>query len=98
MAEQRTFWEKVEAKGEALFEQLKRLIAEGNVRRVRVRQKDRVVAEFPLTVGVVGVVLAPVVAAIGAVTALMTDCTIEVEREQEKRAEAESAGPAQTTH
>jgi hypothetical protein len=47
---------------------------------------------------VVGVVLAPVVAAIGAVTALMTDCTIEVEREQEKRAEAESAGPAQTTH
>jgi hypothetical protein len=79
---ERTFWEKVEAKGDALLEQLKRLIAEGNVRRVRVRQKDRVVAEFPLTVGVVGVVLAPVVAAIGAVTALLTECTIEVEREQ----------------
>jgi Domain of unknown function (DUF4342) len=80
MADQ-TWWEKVEAKGGALLDRLKQLIAEGNVRRVRVRQKDHVVAEFPLTIGVVGAVLAPVVAAIGAVTALLTDCTIEVERQ-----------------
>jgi Domain of unknown function (DUF4342) len=79
---ERTWWEKIETKGEAALEQLKRLIAEGNVRRVRIRQKDHVVAEFPLTFGVVGVVLAPVVAAIGAVAALMTDCTIEVERQE----------------
>jgi hypothetical protein len=78
----RTFWEKVEAKGDQLFDQLKRLIAEGNIRRIRVRQRDRVIAEFPLTVGVVGAVLAPVAAAIGAVTALLTECTIEVERLQ----------------
>jgi Domain of unknown function (DUF4342) len=77
----RTWWEKVEARGGELLEKLKQLIAEGNVRRVRVRQKDHVVAEFALTIGVVGVVLAPVVAAIGAVTALLTDCTIEVERQ-----------------
>jgi hypothetical protein len=80
MAE-RTWWENVEAKGGELIEALKELIAEGNVRRVRVRQKDRVVAEFPLTVGVVGAVLAPVLAAIGAIAALLTDCTIDVERE-----------------
>jgi VanZ family protein len=78
----RTWWEKIETKGEAALEQLKRLIAEGNVRRVRIRQKDHVVAEFPLTIGVVGAVLAPVVAAVGAVAALMTDCTIEVERQE----------------
>ena len=80
MAEQ-TWWEKIETKGEAAIEQLKRLISEGNVRRVRIRQKEHVVAEFPLTIGVVGAVLAPVLAAIGAVAALLTECTIEVERQ-----------------
>jgi len=80
MAEQ-TWWEKIETKGEEALEQLKHIINEGNVRRVRIRQKDHVIAEFPLTIGVVGAVLAPVVAAIGAVAALVTDCTIEVERQ-----------------
>jgi hypothetical protein len=74
-------WETVESKGEALLDRLKAIIAEGNVRRVRVRQKDRVIAEFPLTIGVVGALLAPMLAAIGAVVALATDCTIDVERE-----------------
>jgi hypothetical protein len=60
---------------------LKAIIEEGNVRRVRIRQRDRTVAEFPLTVGVVGAVLAPVLAAIGAIAALLTECTIDVERE-----------------
>ena len=78
---ERTWWETIETKGGELVDQVKQLIAEGNVRRVRVRQKDRVVAEFPLTVGVVGAVLAPVLAAIGAIAALLTDCTIDVERE-----------------
>ena len=77
---ERTWWEKIETKGEEALDQVKRLIAEGNVRRVRIRQKDQVIAEFPLTLGVVGAVLAPVVAAIGAVVALLADCTIEVER------------------
>jgi len=82
---ERTWWEKIESKGEEALEQVKRLIAEGNVRRVRIRQKDHVVAEFPLTFGVVGAVLAPVVAAIGAVAALITDCTIEVERQEKAK-------------
>jgi Domain of unknown function (DUF4342) len=77
---QQTWWEKIETTGGEVLEQLKKLIAEGNVRRVRIKQKDRVIAEFPLTFGVVGALLAPVVAAIGAVTALATDCTLEVER------------------
>lgn len=77
----RTVWERVEAGGSKLLETLKKLVNEGNVRRVRIRQQERVVAEFPLTIGVVGAVFAPVLAAIGAITALLTDCTIEVQRE-----------------
>jgi hypothetical protein len=63
-----------------VVEKLKALIREGNVRRVVIQHEGRTVAEFPLTAGVVGVVLAPVVAAIGAMVALLKDCTIQVER------------------
>lgn len=76
-----TFWETVEAKGTAVVDKVKEIVAEGNVRRVRVRQHDRVIAEFPLTIGVVGLVLAPVFAALAAITALIADCSIDVERE-----------------
>lgn len=79
---QGTFWETVEVKGGQLLDGLKTIIEEGNVRRVRIRQRDRTVAEFPLTIGVVGAVLAPVLAAIGAIAALLTECTIDVERER----------------
>lgn len=79
-----TFWETIETTGEQVLTKVKELIAAGNVRRVRIRQKDRVVAEFPLTFGVVGTVLAPVVAAIGALTALLNECTIEVEKVETK--------------
>jgi hypothetical protein len=78
--EERTFWEKLEGTSEQVIAQLKRLIEEGNIRRVVVKQRGRTVAEFPLTFGVIGAVLAPVVAAVGALTALLTDCTIEVEK------------------
>jgi hypothetical protein len=67
--------------GNDVLEQAKRLIHEGNVRKVIVKQDDKVVAEFPLTVGVGVAVLAPVVAAIGALVALLANCTIEVEKE-----------------
>lgn len=88
-----TFWETIEAKGGEVLDKVKELVAEGNVRRVRVRQKSRVIAEFPLTFGVVGAVLAPMLAAIGAIAALATECSIEVERtgkpsESEQPAEA----------
>jgi len=77
---ERTWWETLHAEGEHLLDQTKKLIEEGNVRRIRVKHEGRTIAEFPLTVGVVGAVLAPVLAAIGAIIALATDCTIQVER------------------
>jgi hypothetical protein len=77
---ERTWREKIEGTSEQILAQIKRLIDEGNVRRVVVKQQGRVVAEFPLTVGVVGTVIAPVAAAIGALTAILADCSIEVEK------------------
>lgn len=77
--------ETFQLRGGPLLEKLRQLIHEGNVRRITVRQDGRTVAEFPLTVGVVGTILAPVLAAIGALTALLADCTIEVERTEEAK-------------
>jgi hypothetical protein len=77
---ERTWREKIEGTTEQVLAQIKRLIDEGNVRRVLVKQHGRVIAEFPLTVGVVGTVIAPVAAALGALTAVLADCSIEVEK------------------
>lgn len=79
MAEQ-TFKETFKVTGAQLLDAVKRLVHEGNVRRIIVKQGDRTIAEFPLTAGVVGTLLAPLLAAIGALAALVNDCTIEVER------------------
>lgn len=74
-------WETFKVKGDDLVKFVKKIIHEGNVRRVVVRQGSRTVVEFPVTVGVVGALAAPVLAALGAVAALLSECTIEVERE-----------------
>ena len=74
-----SWWEKVEATGNELVDRLKSILHEGNVRRVVIKQRDRTVAEFPLTVGVVGTVAAPLLAAVGALVALLGDCSLEVE-------------------
>jgi hypothetical protein len=76
----KTCWESIKTEGANVVEKLKQLVHEGNVRRIVVKQSGRTVAEFPLTAGVVGAVLAPVLAAIGALIALLKDCSIEVER------------------
>ena len=78
--QEKTIWESVKAEGSEILTHLKKIIQEGNVRRVVVKQGDRTVAEFPLTVGVVGTVFAPILAAVGAVVALVQDCSIEVEK------------------
>ena len=79
MTEQTT-WETFKLKGGELLDKVRDLVQEGNIRRVRIRQKERTIAEFPLTVGVVGTVHAPVLAAIGVLAALITECEIDVEK------------------
>jgi hypothetical protein len=66
-------------------DKVKDLIHEGNVRRIIVKREDEVIAEFPLTAAVVGAVLAPILAAIGAIAALVTNCAIEVERTDDSK-------------
>jgi hypothetical protein len=83
MSEQ-TFKESFKVAGNQLLDAVKKLVHEGNVRRVVIKQGEHVIVEFPLTVGVIGTVLAPILAAIGAIAALMNECTVEVERAQTK--------------
>ena len=75
--------ESVPGTGSQVFEKVKRLIHEGNVRRITIKQDGDTIAEFPLTFGVVGAALAPLLAAIGAIAALVNDCTIEIERDDD---------------
>lgn len=68
-------------KGEDLIAKIKELFHEGNVRRIIIKDKqDKTLVELPMTVGVVSAVVAPVLAAVGAIAALVTECTIVVER------------------
>ena len=73
-------WESIKIEGANILDKLNALVREGNVRRIIVAQGGRTIAEFPLTVGVVGAVFAPILAAVGAILALVQDCTIQVER------------------
>ena len=77
---ERTFKETIKVTADQLVDCVRKLLHEGNVRRVIIKQGDRSVAEFPLTVGVIGTVFAPMLAAAGALAAVLSECTIEVER------------------
>ena len=73
--------EEIKVTGEQLISKVKELIKEGNVRKVAIKDKQgNIIIEFPLTLGVIGAALAPVLAAVGSVAALVTECTISVER------------------
>jgi hypothetical protein len=81
MTEKQQTYEEFKVKGEDLLGKVKQLIEEGNVRRIIIKDKDgKTLVELPLTIGVVGIVLAPMLAAVGALAALVTECTIIVER------------------
>ncbi len=77
------YTEEFKVRGEDLLNKVKEIINEGNVRRIIVKNKEgKTLVELPLTIGVVGAALAPMLAAVGAIAALVTECTIVVEREE----------------
>ena len=80
MSEQKTVREEFKINGEQLLNKVKELLHEGNIRRVIVKQDDRTILEIPLTLGVAGILLAPTLAALGAAAALLSECTIVVEK------------------
>ncbi len=80
--EQRPAYEELQVVGEQLLSKIKELIHEGNVRRIIIKQDGHTIMEIPLTVGVVSVLVAPMLAAIGAIGALIAQCSIEVVRSE----------------
>lgn len=75
--------EEFKVSGEQIVGKLRELLKEGNARRILIKnEKGDVLLEFPLTVGAIGVILAPMLAAAGALAALVTSCTIVVERKE----------------
>lgn len=81
--------EKYTVSGKDVLETVKKLIHEGNIRRVRLIHEGKTIIEIPLSIGapavVVGIMAAPLLAAVGAFAALVTECTIEVEKTDEKK-------------
>lgn len=81
MSEEGVHTEEFNVNGEELLTRIKKLIHEGNIRRIIIKDKEgKTVMEIPLTIGVVGVLLAPTLAALGAVAALVTEATVVVEK------------------
>jgi hypothetical protein len=75
--------EEFRVNGEELLAKIKQIIHEGNIRRIIIKDKDgKTVMEIPLTIGVVGALLAPTLAALGAVAALVTEATVLVEKSE----------------
>jgi uncharacterized protein DUF4342 len=83
-------WESFKVKGDQVVSEVRQFIHEGNVRRVVIKQGERTIAEFPLTIGVVGALAAPALAAVGALAALITDCTLHVQRSEGPKAAPEA--------
>ena len=74
--------EELQLAGEQLLSKVKELVREGSVRQIRIKQDGNVIVEIPLALGFAGVVLAPTLAAIGAMGALLAQCSIEVVRRE----------------
>jgi hypothetical protein len=86
MSEEKVRSEEFQVKGDALVAELKKLVHEGNVRRITIKNEEgQTLIEIPLTLGVVGAVLLPVWAAIGAIAALAANLTIVVEKIEETK-------------
>jgi hypothetical protein len=80
-------WESFKVTGDEIMTKVKEIIKEGNARRIIIKNEhDETIMEFPMTIGAIGVVLAPVFAAIGTLAALVTHCTILVEKRTDDEA------------
>ena len=81
MSEEKVHTEEFRVDGEELLAKIKNLVKEGNIRRIIIKNKeDKVVFEIPLTLGVVGALIAPQLAAVGAIAALLTEAKVVVEK------------------
>ncbi|PVH26557.1 DUF4342 domain-containing protein [Sphingobacterium corticibacter] len=94
-----SFKETFSINGENLLKKIKDLIAEGNVRKISIADKNnKEIISFPVTIGVVGIVLAPIFAAVGALAAILTECKIVVERTDSPKEEPTSSAPSEPSN
>ena len=85
MSEQKTRTEEFQAQGEEILTKVKEIVRQGNIRRISIKNEEgKTIVDIPLTVGVVGALLLPQFAALGAIAALVTNCTIRVEKTEEE--------------
>ncbi len=85
---EKTNHESFKVSGDEILNKVKEIIKEGNARRIIIKNdKDETIMEFPLTIGAIGVVLAPLYAALGALATLVANCTIVVEKKTEDKDE-----------
>ena len=78
---EKTYTEEFRVEGEKIITKIKELLHEGNIRKVIIKDKDgKILMEIPVTIGVVGVLIAPQLAALGAIAALLTEATVVVEK------------------
>lgn len=83
MSKEKFRTEEFRVDGEELVARIKKLVNEGNIRRIIIKNKEgKVIFEIPLTFGVVGALIAPQLAALGAIAALLTEATVVVEKEE----------------
>jgi len=94
MAEQKSVYEKIEAAGDQLLARAKKLIREGNARRLRIRNREgQKLLDVPLTVGIIGAILVPGYAALGVIAAMATGHSVVVERSKTTNGAAEVEQP-----
>lgn len=84
-----TTTETIQCTGAGLADKVKELVHQGNVRRITVRHDGNIVLSIPVTLGVVGTLLVPWAAAVGAVAAILTNCSLEVERQSDSPSDPE---------
>ncbi len=85
MSEEKTRTEEFQMQGEQIVSKIKELVRQGNIRHISIKNEDgKTLVDIPLTLGVVGALLLPQLAALGAVAALVTNCTIVVEKAEEE--------------
>jgi uncharacterized protein DUF4342 len=85
MSEEKARTEEFRVDGEKLIGKVKEVIHEGNIRRIIIKDKDgKTILEIPMTFGVVGALIAPQLAAIGAIAALLTEATVVIEKEEKQ--------------
>ena len=83
-----TTTETIQCTGAGLADKVKELVHQGNVRRITVRHDGNIVLSIPVTLGVVGTLLVPWAAAVGAVAAILTNCSLEVERQTDSSSDS----------